>query len=246
MRKVRARLTYANVMSTIAAFLVLGGGTAVAAAQLAKDSVGPRQLKRSAVTAPKIKNSAVTTAKIKNNAVTRTKIRANAVTGDKVDEPTLGTVPSAAEATRARSATSADRAANADALGGIGPTGYVAAAQLLRFSAAIDEGDADVVLGGLGPLTFIASCDDAGAQTRASVTAKTSAGPILVNGVEVYPAGARELAVALSGDSGDYTAELVAAVGILEAFAANGAFTSIVRTTGADCRFVGHLLADAG
>lgn len=46
MLKVRQRLSYANVMSTIAVFLVLGGGAAFAATQLPKNSVGTKQLKK--------------------------------------------------------------------------------------------------------------------------------------------------------------------------------------------------------
>lgn len=84
MKQARKRLTYANVMSSIAVFLVLGGATAFAAG-LAKNSVGSKQLKKNAVTAAKIKKNAVTTAKIKKDAVT----------GAKVKEETLGTVPSA-------------------------------------------------------------------------------------------------------------------------------------------------------
>lgn len=84
MKQIRKRLTYANVMSSIAVFLILGGATALAAG-LAKNSVGTKQLKKNAVTAAKIKKNAVTTAKIKNNAVN----------GAKVNEGTLSTVPSA-------------------------------------------------------------------------------------------------------------------------------------------------------
>lgn len=85
MKQIRERLTYANVMSSIAVFLVLGGATAFAATQLGKNSVGSTQLKK----------NAVTTAKIKKNAVTTAKIKKNAVTGAKVNEASLGTVPSA-------------------------------------------------------------------------------------------------------------------------------------------------------
>jgi hypothetical protein len=92
--QIKRRLTYANVMSTIAIFLVLGGATALAAG-LAKNSVGTKQLKKNAVTAAKIKKNAVTTAKIKKNAVTTPKIKNDTVTGAKINEATLGTVPSA-------------------------------------------------------------------------------------------------------------------------------------------------------
>jgi hypothetical protein len=87
MQQLRQRLTYANVMSSIAVFLVLGG-SALAATQLGKNSVGSKQLKSNAVTA----------AKIKKNAVTGAKIKSGAVTGSKIDLATLGTVPKAAVA----------------------------------------------------------------------------------------------------------------------------------------------------
>lgn len=86
MKKIRQRLTYANVMSSMAVFLVLGGGAALAAKTvLPKKSVGTKQLKSKSVSAAKLKKNAVTTAKIKKDAVT----------GAKVNEATLGTVPSA-------------------------------------------------------------------------------------------------------------------------------------------------------
>jgi hypothetical protein len=82
--QIRKRLTYANVMSSIAIFLVLGGATAFAAATLGKNSVGTKQLKKNAVTSVKIKNAAVTEAKIKNAAVTEAKIKDGAVTNAKL------------------------------------------------------------------------------------------------------------------------------------------------------------------
>ena len=77
----RPRLTYANVMTTIAVFLALSGATAFAATQLAKKSVGTKQLKANAVTTAKIKKNAVTKAKIKAKAVDGTKIVDGSVTG---------------------------------------------------------------------------------------------------------------------------------------------------------------------
>lgn len=79
MKQIRKRLTYANVMSSIAVFLVLGGATAFAAHQLGKNTVGKKQLKNNAVTTAKIKKNAVSTPKIKKNAVTTAKIKAGAV-----------------------------------------------------------------------------------------------------------------------------------------------------------------------
>ncbi len=83
MSRIRSRLTYANVMSSLAVFLVLGGATAFAAG-LAKNSVGSKQLKKNAVTTAKLKKNAITTAKIKANAVTTAKIKKNAIVTAKV------------------------------------------------------------------------------------------------------------------------------------------------------------------
>jgi hypothetical protein len=78
MRKLRPKLTYANVVSTICLVLLLGGGAAFAANQLGKNTVGTKQLKK--------------------NSVTTAKIKKGAVTGAKISASTFGTVPSAVNA----------------------------------------------------------------------------------------------------------------------------------------------------
>ncbi len=128
MKTLRAHLTYANVISTLALCIALGMGSAYAASQLAPKSVGERQLRPGAVTADKIRKNAVTAPKIKaeaikqgkiangaivaakiaagtvdsskiaNGAITPEKIPDNSLTGTKVDEATLSQVPSAASA----------------------------------------------------------------------------------------------------------------------------------------------------
>src|SRR5215213_2953057 len=77
------RLTYANVVSTLALFLVLAGGAAYAA-KVAKKSVGSPQLKANAVTTAKIKANSVTTRKIKRNAVANAKIKDGAIEAAKI------------------------------------------------------------------------------------------------------------------------------------------------------------------
>jgi hypothetical protein len=76
--KLRNRLSYANVIATLALFLALGGG-AFAAFKAPKNSV----------TTKSIKNNAVKTSKIADGAVTEPKIAANAVSGGKVKDGTL-------------------------------------------------------------------------------------------------------------------------------------------------------------
>ena len=95
MKQLRKRLSYANVMSTIAVFLVIGGASAFAAVQLGKNSVGSKQLKKNAVTTAKIKKNAVTTAKIRNGAINGAKVQDGSLTGADINLGTVGTVPSA-------------------------------------------------------------------------------------------------------------------------------------------------------
>ena len=55
MKRLRSKLTYANVVSTLCLCLLVGGGTALAASQmLPKNSVGAKQLKKHAVTLAKL------------------------------------------------------------------------------------------------------------------------------------------------------------------------------------------------
>ena len=56
--KLRSRLTYANVMATIAVFIALGG-VSYAAVKFPANSVGTTQLKKNAVTGAKIKTGSV-------------------------------------------------------------------------------------------------------------------------------------------------------------------------------------------
>jgi hypothetical protein len=90
MRSIRSKLTYANVMVTILAFIVLGGGAAFAASKLAKNSVGTKQ--------------------IKNGAVTSAKVKKHTLTGTNINLAKLGTVPSARNAATATTATTAGTA----------------------------------------------------------------------------------------------------------------------------------------
>jgi hypothetical protein len=69
MQRIRGKLTYANVISTLCLFLLLGGG-AYAATHLRKNSVGTKQIKKNAVTSSKIKDGAVTEEKISVSAQT--------------------------------------------------------------------------------------------------------------------------------------------------------------------------------
>jgi hypothetical protein len=138
MKRLSKRLSYANVVSTLALFLALGGATALAVNQLPPKSIGAKQLRPGAVTADKIRKHAVTAPKIEaaaiksgkiaagavkeaklanasvsntklaNEAVSTEKIKGDAVSGAQVNESTLSQVPSANQANSATFAESAN------------------------------------------------------------------------------------------------------------------------------------------
>ncbi len=138
MKRLRPRLTYANLVSSLALFVALTGAGAYAAGRLAPRSVGEAQLRPGAVTAEKLRKNAVTAPKIKALAVkegklaagsvtatklgagavgtsalaagsvTNEKLAPDAVTGDKILEGTLSQVPSASRADFATAAESAN------------------------------------------------------------------------------------------------------------------------------------------
>ena len=103
MKRISAKLSYANVMATVAVFLALGGA-AYAATKLPKNSVGTNQIKKGAVTGIKIKKGTIT--------------------GTNIDLAKLGTVPSASTAASANTATTAG---TANALSALEPTRLVGA-----------------------------------------------------------------------------------------------------------------------
>jgi len=131
-KQIRKRLTYANVMSSIAVFLVLGGATALAAG-LAKNSVGSKQLKK----------NAVTTAKIKKNAVNGSKVKDGSLSGADINLSSLGTVPSATNAINATNAGNSNTVA--------GNT-----LRLINFSGDPEIGPTEVL--NLNGFTLTASC----------------------------------------------------------------------------------------
>jgi hypothetical protein len=92
-RRIRQHLSYANVMSTIAVVLALGGATAFAASTLSRNSVGTKQLRKDAVTGAKVKDGSLS--------------------GSDIDTASLGEVPAARRAKAADQAEKADKAERA-------------------------------------------------------------------------------------------------------------------------------------
>lgn len=94
----RARLTYANVVATLALFVALGGSS------YAITQIGSRQ--------------------VKNRSLRGVDLRRNTLTGKEVAESTLGIVHSAQLAATASTAAAASQANNADRLGGQDPAAF--------------------------------------------------------------------------------------------------------------------------
>lgn len=63
MRTLREKLTYANVISTLCLFMLLGG-VAYAATQLPKNSVGAKQIKNGSITGKEIKKGTIDAGKL--------------------------------------------------------------------------------------------------------------------------------------------------------------------------------------
>jgi hypothetical protein len=95
----RCTLTYANVMSTIALFGVLGGGAYAAvqigAEDIKRKAVRSKHIKKNQVGRKHLKRKSVSGAKLASGAVTEPKLADAAVTCAKVNESTLETVPNA-------------------------------------------------------------------------------------------------------------------------------------------------------
>jgi hypothetical protein len=81
MTAIRKRLSYANVMATLAVFISLGGG-ALAALRLPANSVGTRQLKKSAVTGHKVKDASLTGIDIKPQSLTGEDIKPGSLSSE--------------------------------------------------------------------------------------------------------------------------------------------------------------------
>jgi hypothetical protein len=74
LKRIVGKLTYANVVASLALFLALSGGVVWASGK-----IGASKLKANSVTAGKIKRNAISAGKIRPNAVTGTKIKPGSI-----------------------------------------------------------------------------------------------------------------------------------------------------------------------
>ncbi|GAA3833516.1 hypothetical protein [Nocardioides panacisoli] len=107
--KLKGRMTYANVASTAALLIAIGGsGAAVAATLVPHNSVGSAQIINGSVKGRDIHPNAVGSIQAKDNALTGTDVADDSLTGSDVDENSLGQVPNANNANNANTATTAN------------------------------------------------------------------------------------------------------------------------------------------
>lgn len=89
MRTLLTKLTYANVVATLALFLALGGGAVLAASNLGKNVVKSKNIAANAVQTQDIAKNAVKAAKIAPKAVKEKNLAKEAVSASKVKKATL-------------------------------------------------------------------------------------------------------------------------------------------------------------
>ena len=86
---IRGRVTYANVMATVAVFIALGGAS-YAALKIPKNSISGKQLKRSSVGTRHLKADSVSEARLAPNSVGPNALQGNAIDSGKVADGSLG------------------------------------------------------------------------------------------------------------------------------------------------------------
>lgn len=74
-----SRLTYANVVATVALFLAIGGGTVYAALELGKNSVKSKNIAKGAVKTADLGKKAVTSPKVKDGTINAEDIAAGVI-----------------------------------------------------------------------------------------------------------------------------------------------------------------------
>jgi len=114
-KRIRGRLTYANVIATLALFLVLSGGTAVAlegSNTVFSDDIVNDQVFSGDVRNDTLNGGGLTAADLRPASVGSSEVKSDSLTGANIDESSLGVVPEASHAT------------NSDQLGGRRASGY--------------------------------------------------------------------------------------------------------------------------
>lgn len=169
--RILARLSYANVMATVAAFMALGGVGYAAA------TIGSGDVVNNSLRSKDVRNNALRGKDIRNKTIQAADVGLNKLTGAQINESTLGQVPDAAK------------------LGGVGPEGYMPAGALVRYSFTLGGGETREVVSH-GPLKLMARCIDNGTdqggvanQDAARLFVTTTADGSVLSGIDSLDGG---------------------------------------------------------
>jgi hypothetical protein len=197
MKRFLPRFTYANVVSTLCLFLLLGGASALAATQLAKNSVGTKQIKKNAVVAAKIKNTAVTNSKLADNAVTSGKITDAAVTNSKLADNavTSGKITDAA-------VTASKLANNAVTSGKINDAAVTTSKLANNAVTSGKIADGEVRAGDLGTILEVQNTVQIAAGTEGTADVACPAGSVMLSGGGYWTTGLNNLRTTLKQGNG--------------------------------------------
>ena len=175
MKRVRKHLTFANVMSMIAVFAVLGGSA------FAASKISGKKIKKASITGNKLKAKTLIGNKLRNKTLTGGKFKNDTLTGRQIKESTLGTVPRADVAATAGTVNAVPGAVAA----GLVPRGKVLATDLIKLPAVGTSKETSPLKTVFtnGPFTFQVACWDAGGGTTAMrfLFTSTEPGSILDN-----------------------------------------------------------------
>jgi hypothetical protein len=207
MKRFLPRPTYANVVSTLCLFLLLGGASAFAATKLAKNSVGTKQIKKNAVVTAKIKNAAVTNSKLADNAVTSGKIADAAVTNSKLADNavTSGKITDAA----VTNSKLADNAVTSKKIADAAVTALKLADNAVTNSKLADNAvtsgkiaDGQVRAGDLGTILTVQNTVQINAGAEGTADVACPAGSIMLSGGGYWTTGANNLRTTLMQGNG--------------------------------------------
>ncbi len=159
MRRIRSHLTYANVMVTLLAFIVLTGGTAVALTgsnTVFSDDIVDNEVRTADVRNDTLAGGGLAAPDLQPNSVGNSEVAANSLNSADINESALGIVP------------------NADKLDGINSTGFIRGAKL---DLGMNKGDPEAKIATVGPFDINGKCNAiTPAGTAVAISATVPAG----------------------------------------------------------------------
>jgi hypothetical protein len=177
--KIRLRMpSPAMVVALIALFVALSGASYavvhVSSATIMDNSIRSRDLR----------NNDVRGVDVRQGTITGRDVAADALTGANILESSLAKVLQAENAVRATSAGNADRATDANALGGNPPSAFASSSNFRIVNAKLALGQTATIASN-GPVKLVAKCDiDATGDDRIRVLGETSTANAYLDGAD--------------------------------------------------------------